>query len=113
MRRSEMKAERMNKCQNGDKMKKYIVYPGFVTSRNDGDRHYVSASQLIHLHKVQNSECIIVRGRRDYYKLHGINRELINLIPRSDGNYKSYNKRIQTDADKPHRGTVCLLRRED
>ena len=72
-------------------MKKYIVRPGYVMSKYDGDRHYISASQLIHLHGVQISECIIVRGPEDHYKLMGINRDLISLFPRADGNYKSYN----------------------
>lgn len=71
---------------------KYVVWPGYVTSRSDGDRHYISASQLMCLYDVHSSECIIVHGPEDYYKLRGINRALINLVPRPDGNYKSYNQ---------------------
>jgi len=30
--------------------KKYVVYPGYVYSQNDGDRHYLSAEQIMNLH---------------------------------------------------------------
>ena len=73
-------------------MKKYIVRPGCVTSRSDGDRHYISAGMLMHLHQVQISECVIIRNKEDLYKLKGFRRNLINLIPRADGRYKKYNK---------------------
>ncbi|MDY6845035.1 MAG: hypothetical protein SVW57_13210 [Thermodesulfobacteriota bacterium] len=72
------------------KTKKYIVWPGYVTSKLDGDRHYISASQLMHLHGVQISECVIIRGPEDHYKLRRIHKDLIDLSPREDGEYKLY-----------------------
>lgn len=73
-------------------MLKYIVRPGYVFSRSDGDRHYISADKLIELHQVPISECVIIANKKDLYKLKGLKRELINLFPRTDGKYKKYNK---------------------
>jgi len=78
-------------------MIKYIVRPGYVFSRSDGDRHYISAGQLMNLHRVTISECIIYRGKEDRYKLIGFKRKLINLFPRADGQYKKYNQPLHVD----------------
>ena len=81
-------------------MKKYIVRPGYVFSRSDGDRHYVSAGQLMNLHGVCISECIIIRSSQDHYKLRHINRDLIDLFPRADGQYTKYNQPLQPTANR-------------
>ena len=39
--------------------KLYRVLPGIVTSRNDGDRHYVDAQALMRLYRVDPAACII------------------------------------------------------
>lgn len=39
---------------------KYLVFPGFVRSITDGDEHFISAAQLIQLHGVKRSECLVV-----------------------------------------------------
>lgn len=68
-------------------VKKYLIYPGYVTSRNDGERHYISAGQLIRLYRVDPAECIIYDGRAE--KLRGINVvDLINLFPVNSGVYE-------------------------
>ncbi len=41
-------------------MKKYIVMGGHVTSKNDGDRHYISARKLCDLYGVNPDECYLV-----------------------------------------------------
>ena len=41
-------------------MKKYAVFPSYIFSVVDGDRHFISAQQIIESHKVNSSECIIV-----------------------------------------------------
>jgi len=71
-------------------MIKYIVRPGYITPRTDGDQHYISASRLMQLHGIQPSECIIFRGPEDYHKLKGADKNLINVFPRADGKYKVY-----------------------
>ncbi len=39
--------------------RRYVLHPGTVESRNDGQRHYVSAAQLADLYKVSLRDCII------------------------------------------------------
>lgn len=68
-------------------MKKYVIYPGWVGSRNDGDRHFVSSTQLMELHRVAPSECVIMRSG---VRPHGVSKDLIPLFPRTDGNYHNY-----------------------
>ena len=69
-------------------MKKHNVWPGFVISRSDGERHYISGLQLVELYKVPLPECIIVISPWDHYGLRRNDKELIHLFPRNDGNYK-------------------------
>lgn len=67
--------------------KKYAVCPDWVTSRSDGERHYVDAQALVSLYGVNPSECVVAapsRERSRQQQFHG----LIELRPRSDGNYK-------------------------
>lgn len=40
-------------------MRKYKIHPGFVISKNDGDRHYIQARQLMRLYKVHPKECVV------------------------------------------------------
>jgi hypothetical protein len=37
--------------------KKYAIWPGYVYSINDEDRHYIEYSQLIMLYNVNPAEC--------------------------------------------------------
>ena len=41
------------------KTKKYLCVGGFIHSRHDGDRHYISARQLVRLYDVSYLECIL------------------------------------------------------
>lgn len=70
-------------------MKKYLIVPGNVTSENDGQRHFVSATQLMLLYKVKLSECVVLSGRLEYgfKRLSGTHQDLTVLMPRRDGNY--------------------------
>ncbi len=69
-------------------MIKYIINPGYMISKSDGNMHYITAGMLMNLYQVKESECIIVRSEKDLYKLKGFNNTLINLYPRFDGKYK-------------------------
>ena len=68
----------------GIEMIKYIICPGTVISKNDGDHHYVSADRLIHLYCVDRRECIIDSLGRFRDRSYDA---LIKLYPRYDGNY--------------------------
>lgn len=41
---------------------KYVLHPGYIRSRSDGDIHYIGAGQLANLYGVPLSECIIDHG---------------------------------------------------
>lgn len=67
--------------------KRYVLYPGFVISRADGDRHFITAPKLAQLYQVSLEECVVWshdQPDRNY----GLDvTGLIPLSPRSDGNY--------------------------
>lgn len=42
-------------------MKKYCLHPGHVTSKEDGDRHYIGYDKLIQLWAVDPKECGLYR----------------------------------------------------
>lgn len=64
--------------------KKYLVVPGYTISRNDGDRHYISAPALMRLYGVSPLECVVLSlsDRRL------ADQNLIVLRPRYDGIYE-------------------------
>ena len=71
---------------------KYAVYPGYVTSKSDGDRHYIGPMQLISLYGVDGRECIICEpssqwGAYDYQRAAQQCLGLIPLKPQYNGNY--------------------------
>lgn len=63
--------------------KKYLVCPGEVTSRTDGDTHYIGAARLMDLYRVNPSECMVLRG--PYIRI--LHDGLIKLHPRWSGDY--------------------------
>lgn len=69
---------------------KYVVHGGYVTSRSDGDEHFIGFRQLCDLYGINPAECIYddphnserLRGyKRDYIN------SLVHLYVRNDGNY--------------------------
>jgi len=67
--------------------KKFSVLPGYITSKNDDDEHYIGWSQLIRLYGVKKEDCFI-QGFNDPYR--GWLADTIPLVPLSDGNYKEH-----------------------
>ena len=72
---------------------KYLVYPGYVRSRSDGDIHFITAQMLMRLYGVRPDECIVVRPDDiEEYQLRAYSQEFLSslkhLVPRSDGNYE-------------------------
>ncbi len=64
--------------------KKYALYPGFVTSEYDGERHYITASRLATLYGVDMDKCIVIDTQYDKHRYNG---QLIDLKPRKNGDY--------------------------
>lgn len=68
--------------------KKYLIFPGEIISKNDGQKHYISALEIIRLYHVNPQECIIVNNN---YDLHGIIQEdYLHLEPNYDGDYQEF-----------------------
>ena len=72
---------------------RYVLCPGMVTSRYDGQGHYVSALQLARLYGVDMRLCVIFRPPsclpldRYLMELKRQYREIIVLKPRYNGDY--------------------------
>lgn len=64
--------------------RKYLVIPGPVLSKNDGDRHHIGAARLMQLYGVSPRECVIAPEDRRGWQPPS---HLIQLRPRYDGNY--------------------------
>ena len=61
---------------------KFIVKPGEVISKNDGERHHVSFDQLVNLYDVRRSDCFDSTNMRV-----NLNNNSIILRPSYDGEY--------------------------
>lgn len=81
--------------------KRYLLCPGMVTSRTDGDQHYVDAHVLALLYGVRMDECVVLPYRsanpidqrnRERLISSADRGELIALRPRYDGNYDMLKK---------------------
>ena len=73
--------------------KKYIVFPGAVTSKTDGQRHYISHTQLMRLYGVDPRECELYEPtpwstRSVHFMAEDHQDGMICLAPRYDGNYE-------------------------
>lgn len=73
-------------------IKKYVVCPGYVTSRKDNQRHFVTARALVDLYGVALNECVTydyeqASSSMSYERDNEWKLKLIALHPRSDGNY--------------------------
>ena len=66
-------------------MKKYLLFPGDVRSKHDGDVHYIDAHTLAELYGVRFAECVVAKpgwtGRESLAK------GLVHLRPRYHGDY--------------------------
>lgn len=69
-----------------DKNVLYVLHGGRVTSRSDGDVHYISAQQLAYCYRLPKDSWV----SKDNYNSrtsHNGNKMVIHLYPREDGNY--------------------------
>src|SRR5437763_16714066 len=71
-------------------LKRYVLCPGPVTSKIDGDLHYITARQLAFLYQVPMNECYVDSGSMHWKT--GKTQEhldsLIWLFPDFHGRYK-------------------------
>lgn len=63
---------------------RYVLHPGFVRSKNDGQRHYIGAQDLARLYKVPvGAILVVVRPNNGFQAQKGD----IHLHPKADGDY--------------------------
>lgn len=68
-------------------MIKYVIHPGTVHSKNDGDRHFITFQMLCRLYGIDQRECLdysrdLVSRDEETIK------KLKHLYPQSNGNYR-------------------------
>lgn len=72
---------------------KFLVVPGMVTSKSDGDRHFIGARDLMRLYRVSPEECVVM-SEEDVVRYNPYSSEypmnLIQLLPRYDGDYSQF-----------------------
>jgi hypothetical protein len=72
----------------GEYMKKYICYGGYIPSKTDQDMHYISAKRLAQLYNVRPSDCLMIDDYNKEEKMKGLNvGNIIELHPRYNGDY--------------------------
>lgn len=64
---------------------KYAVCPGWVTSINDGDRHFITFSKLCDLYHVDPKDCVDMSRPESYLQID--TSKLRRLRPSKYGNY--------------------------
>lgn len=72
------------------KDKRYVISPGYVTSRIDGELHYISAAQLCSLYDVSlHDSNVIIYDKHRPSTTRGFHDQDndVWLQPRSDGKY--------------------------
>jgi predicted aconitase with swiveling domain len=67
---------------------RYVLHPGYVESKNDGQRHYISASQLAFLYHVDPRECRVVDPERSETMWGASTIGLVHLYPKYRGDYQ-------------------------
>jgi hypothetical protein len=65
-------------------VKKYILHPGWVTSKTDGQEHFITALDLAECYKVSITECLVLK---DPSAIKGKIPDLIHLYPLYQQNY--------------------------
>jgi hypothetical protein len=71
---------------------KYVVYPGYVRSKTDGDRRYIDSRNLMRLYKVRPDECMVIHAdmndvERQQRESTANQLKLRPLVPLYHGNY--------------------------
>lgn len=82
--------------------KKYVLCPGEVTSKHDGQRHYIGPMQLARLYGVDQRECEIYEPAPswtewDFRRAEERSRGLVRLTPRYNGDYTVPNSNSPTN----------------
>lgn len=71
--------------------KKYACHSGYVVSKTDGQRHFISGYELMRLYDVNPTDCVVCSGKHSTIGMN--DDDYIHLYPRYDGNYKTPTER--------------------
>ena len=71
---------------------RFVLFPGNVESKTDGQSHWITADQLHHLYQVGARPFIVVLGGvdQDTYAKYVPQEGDVACLPRYDGDYPSY-----------------------
>jgi len=75
------------------KRKRWLIVPGTIISKRDGDLHYISAEDLMWLYRVNPAECVVHNERMGPYRGATTDRLWV-LRPRFDGDYLEYKQTL-------------------
>lgn len=67
--------------------KKFALHPGYITSKSDGDQHYIGSAQLARLYELRQSEYVVWDDMNDRRQPQEVWDRYIHLYPSYDGNY--------------------------
>lgn len=77
-------------------MKRYMLHPGWICSKNDGDWHFIGVGQLVQAYRINIKECLVCASCQGREALPCTNEgNLINLFPRYDGDYESHRSLLE------------------
>lgn len=66
----------------------YVLVGGFVTSRNDEQRHFISARRLVDLYSLPLGGCVLCSDESQLrFKTMGMKGEFVTLRPDPSGRY--------------------------
>ena len=72
---------------------RFVLHPGPVISKNDGQEHYISSVQLARLHGLNMRDCVVIKHNDPSYRKERY-AHMVHLYPRSDGLYPDYGKSL-------------------
>ena len=67
---------------------RYVLMPGYIQSRNDGQAHYINAEKLSALYGVKLQECFVYDRYNPEHRFWRAEKGDILLRPRWDGDYQ-------------------------
>lgn len=70
--------------------KKYAIHPGYMLSKTDTQRHFVSYNQLVKLYRVSPDECF---EWLEGYSNNGLRSNYVHLYPDFTGKYEVPNEK--------------------
>ncbi len=78
-------------------MKRYVLHPGEVISKTDGDIHYISALKLAALYGVDYRLCYVKEDSKPISLDRHNWDEYMHLYPRYKGDYKEHIEKLRAD----------------